>query len=271
ANRAWERWYRFLIAAWRTDFEAEIAAASRQFEAPRLLSLGCGYGGIEIGCARRLQGPYEIVALDLNENLFAPAREEVARDGLHVEFRALDLNFLELEENSFDVVFAHASLHHLLNFEHLFAQVYRALREEGRFIVLDMIGKTQVLFWPENVQFATDLVARMPQRYRGGLAADPRVLFPGYLDGAEQQGMEGIRQGELEEQIGRWFQPLKIFKYNAFVRLICTHPTIALNFDPDSAEDQAYLDSLYALDLEQVRKGTLRPTEMFAVYEKRPG
>ncbi|MFP5288426.1 MAG: methyltransferase domain-containing protein, partial [Thermoanaerobaculia bacterium] len=273
ANQAWERWYRFLAALWRTDFVSEIVAAARGFEAPRLLSLGCGYGGMEVDCARRLSqlgGPYEVLAVDVNENLFRGARQEAARDGLRLEFLALDLNFVELEENAFDVVFAHASLHHLLNFEHLFAQVHRALRSGGRLIVLDIIGKTQVLFWPENIRFATDLVARMPERYRRGLAADPQVLFSSYLDGAEQQGMEGIRQEELEEQIGRYFRPIKMHKYNSFVRLICTHPTIALAFDPERAEDQAYLDSMFRLDLEQIAKGALRATEMFAVYEKRP-
>lgn len=270
ANRAWERWYRYLTAAWQTDFTAEIVAAARRFEAPRLLSLGCGYGGMEIACARQLGGAYEILAVDLNENLFRQAREEVARDGLNVEFQALDLNFAEIEESSFDVVFAHASLHHLLNFEHLFAQVYRGLSNGGRFIVLDIIGKTQVLFWPENIRFATDLVTHMPELYRRGLAADAKVLFSSYLDGAEQQGMEGIRQEELEEQIGRYFRPLKTFKYNSFVRLICTHPTIALAFDPERTEDQAYLDSLFRLDLDQISKGALRATEMFSVYEKRP-
>jgi len=270
ANRAWERWYRFLTAAWRTDFVTEVVAAARRCEAPRLLSLGCGHGGMEIDCARRLVGPYEMLAVDLNEGLFQRAREETAREGLHVEFQALDLNFVELAESSFDIVFAHASLHHLLNFEHLFEQVHRALADGGRFVVLDIIGKTQVLFWPENVAFATDLVARMPERYRGGLAADPRALFAGYLDGAEQQGMEGIRQEELAGQIDRFFRPLEMFQYNSFVRLICTHPTIALNFDPDRAEDAEYLDSLFRLDLQQVAGGALRPTEMFAVYEKRP-
>lgn len=273
ANQAWERWYRFLTALWRADFVSEIIEAARCFEAPRLLSLGCGHGGMEVDCARRLSqlgSPYEVLAVDLNENLFRGARQEAARDGLRLELLALDLNFVELKENAFDVIFAHASLHHLLNFEHLFSQVHRALRSEGRLIVLDIIGKTQVLFWPENIRFATDLVAQMPERYRGGLPADPRVLFSSYLDGAEQQGMEGIRQEELEEQIGRYFRPLKMHKYNSFVRLICTHPTIALAFDPERAEDQAYLDSMFRLDLEQIAKGALRATEMFAVYEKKP-
>ncbi|HEV8581920.1 MAG TPA: methyltransferase domain-containing protein [Thermoanaerobaculia bacterium] len=270
ANRAWFRWYEFLAALWQTDFIAEIVETARRFEAPRLLSLGCGYAGMELACARQLSGPYEMLALDVNENLFRRAREEVARDGLHVELQAVDLNYVVFEESAFDVVFAHASLHHLLNFEHLFGQVHQALRNGGRLIVLDIIGKTQVLFWPENVRFATDLVAKMPERYRRGLEADARTLFPGYIDGAAQEGMEGIRQEELEEQIGRYFHPLKMHKYNSFVRLLCTHPTIALSFDLNRAEDQEYLDSLFRLDLEQIASGGLRATEMFAVYEKKP-
>ena len=271
ANQAWNRWYEFLAATWQTDFGTEIVKAARRAEEPRLLSLGCGYGGMEIACARRLEGgPYEILALDVNENLFRSARAEVARLGLHLEFQAIDLNFVELEPSSYDVVFAHASLHHLLNFEYLFGQVHGALKDQGRLIVLDIIGQTQILFWPENVRFACEQVARMPERYRKGLPADAKTLFPGYIDGAAQEGMEGIRQEELEEQLGRYFQPLKRHKYNSFVRLLCTHPTIAPSFDLSRAEDREYLETLFRLDLEQIAKGSLRATELFAVYEKKP-
>jgi SAM-dependent methyltransferase len=271
ANRAWERWYRFLAARWATDFVSEIVAGTAGREAPRLLSLGCGHGGMEIDCARRLAGrSYEILALDLNPALFRRARGEVDRDRLRIDFQAIDLNFVELEANAFDVVFAHASLHHLLNLEHLFAQVSRALKPGGRFVVLDIIGKTQVLFWPENIQFATRLVAKMPQGYRRGLPATPAVLFPSYLEGADLPGMEGIRQEEVEAQIRRHFSPVKEFKYNSFVRLICTHPTLAYAFDVESAEDRDYLDGLFRLDLEQIVAGRLRASEMFAVYEKDP-
>lgn len=273
ANPSWLRWYRFLADTWRTDFGSEIVAAAKRVPATRLLSLGCGYGGMEIEAAQRLQAlglDYEILALDVNQALFHSARQQVEREGLRVRFEALDLNFLELEENAFDVVFAHASLHHLLNYEHVFAQVHRGLRDGGRFVVLDIIGKTQVLFWPENIGFATKVVEEMPQRYRRRLDAEPAELFVHHLDGAEQQGMEGIRQEDLEEQITRLFRPVLSFKYNAFVRLICTHHLLAPLFDPTRREDTDYLDSLFRLDLEQVEAGGLRATEMFAVFEKRP-
>jgi hypothetical protein len=82
----------------------------------------------------------------------------------------------------------------------------------------------------------------MPERYSHGVEVSPRVLFPGYVDGAEQSGMEGIRQEELEEQLPRWFRPEKCFKYNAFVRLICTQPELVPRFDPGSAGDGDCLD-----------------------------
>lgn len=273
ANPSWERWYRFLADTWRTDFGSEIVAAAKGRPAPRLLSLGCGYGGIEIEAAQRLQSlglDYELLALDVNPALFHSARQQVEREGLRVRFEAFDLNFIELEEDAFDVVFAHASLHHLLNYEHVFAQVHRGLRDGGRFVVLDIIGKTQVLFWPENIRFGTEVVEGMPQRYRRRLDADPADLFVHHLDGAEQQGMEGIRQEDLEEQITRYFRPVQSFKYNAFVRLICTHHLLAPLFDPTRREDADYLDSLFRLDLQQIEAGALRATEMFAVLEKWP-
>jgi hypothetical protein len=48
ANRAWNHWYEYLAATWRTDFGSEIVEAASRAAEPRLLSLGCGYGGMEI-------------------------------------------------------------------------------------------------------------------------------------------------------------------------------------------------------------------------------
>lgn len=269
ANRAWERWYQFLASCWKTDLGTEIARACEAVDNPSVLSLGCGYGGMELEVARKLKEPYHILALDVNDTLFPQARKKASERGLSIEFQAIDLNFADMDVDSFDVVFAHASLHHLLNFEHLFEQIYHGLREGGKLIVLDIIGKTQVLFWPENIEFAARLVRRMPERYRAGLDTDTRSLFAGYLEGADQQGMEGIRQEELEGQIERYFRRTKMFKYNAFVRLICTHPVIAERIDPDVQEDGEYLDGLFRLDLETIERGQLRPTEMFAVFERK--
>ncbi|MGD0397464.1 MAG: class I SAM-dependent methyltransferase [Syntrophobacteraceae bacterium] len=269
AQKAWAYWFQYLARElWETTLSGEILSFCQTVANPRILSLGCGYGGIEIEIARSLEKPYEIIAVDLNDSIFNRADKEAMTKGFNIRFLSLDLNFVEIRENAFDVVFAHASLHHLLNLEHVFSQIYRGLRENGRLIVQDIIGKTQVLFWKENVDFAIDIVRNMPPQYKPD-SLDEQAIIPPYVEPSIQKGMEGIRQEEIESQINKYFTPIKMFKYGSFMRLICTHPELGKRICPDNEADRKYLETLFRLDLQQIEENKLRPTEMFAVFEKR--
>jgi len=81
--------------------------------------------------------------------------------------------------------------------------------------------------------------------------------------------MKGIRQEEVELQVGKFFTPIKMFKYGSFMRMICTHPELGRRLDPDRITDREYLEYLFQLDLQQVQMKKLRPTEMLAVYIKK--
>jgi len=254
---------------WKTNLGEEVTILCNDIRSPKILSLGCGYGGVELEIAQHLKNigkPYEITATDINRTIFMKAGKEVQTRGLNIRFLALDLNFIELEENSFDLVFAHASLHHLLNLEHVFYQIYKGLKKNGRLIIQDIIGKTQVLFWKENVDFAREVVRQMPARYKKGIS-DNQVLIPPYTEPSIQKGMEGIRQEEIEELVKIYFAPVKVFKYGSFIRMICTHPELGKRIDPDKKEDREYLEHLFRLDLRQIEEKKLRPTEMLAVFE----
>ena len=276
-HACWNFYFQYLAKTlFHTWFDHEVAVHANRIDRPRLLSLGCGYGGHELSIAAKLRKPFELIAVDLNPKLFPEAERRARNAGLDIKFIATDLNFISLVPASFDIVYAHASLHHVLNLEHLFAQLQQALKDHGRLIVLDIIGKTQVLFWKENVEFAADVIRRMPLRYRPPgkrlsryFRFDPYSIIPGYVEPAVQVGMEGIRQEEIEALILQRFTPVKVFKYNAFMRLICTNAYFGSRLDPDRRKDRKYLEKLIRLDNRQIASGKLRPTEMFGVFEKR--
>jgi glycosyltransferase involved in cell wall biosynthesis/SAM-dependent methyltransferase len=269
ASNAWSYWFKYLSERiWKTSLGAEISNFCNLLHNPRILSLGCGYGGHELAVARSLKKPYEIIATDLNGRLFAKAIKEARAHDYNLTFKAIDLNFIEIEADSFDVIYAHAALHHLLNLENIFYEIYKGLRKHGRLIIQDIIGKTQILFWKDNVDFARNLVKQMPAKYKGGVC-DLGEIVPPYIEPSTQVGMEGIRQEEIELQVPKYFTPVKMFKYGSFIRIICTNPIIAKLLDPDREEAREYLESLYNLDLKQIQDGKLRPTEMFSVYQKK--
>jgi SAM-dependent methyltransferase len=275
SHSSWDHWYRYLEReVFHTTLGDEVLAFADSIVDPCILSLGCGYGGVELGYARRLGRPFELLGLDLNPHLFARAEKIAADEGLPMRFRAADLNFITLRPASFDLIFAHAAIHHALNLEHLLDQVRRALRPGGRFIVLDIIGQSQVLFWRENHEYAARLIDLLPLRYRwagirGWLRGRSIGLGP-YSEPAEQHGMEGIRQEEIEREILARFEPLKLFRYGAFMRLICTHPILGKRLDPADSRARRVLESLCAEDVAAVASGRLRPTELLGVFVPKP-
>ena len=108
-----------------------------------------------------------------------------------------------------------ASIHHILNLEHLFTQLHRGLKDDGQLVIVDIIGKTQVEFWRENVEYAAKVVKRLPARYTGAVGLrpfsrfffDPYTIISPYVEPEIQRGMEGIRQEEIVPLSSRWFQP----------------------------------------------------------------
>ena len=79
----------------------------------RLLDVGCGPGSITVGLAKRV-APGRVVGLDVADTILATATEAVERSGLHnVEIQHGSVYGLDVDSDSFDVVFAHQVLQHL--------------------------------------------------------------------------------------------------------------------------------------------------------------
>ncbi len=277
AQKSWVFYFDYLNKnVFGRGLSDEVAVQAEQFEQPRLLSLGCGYGGHDLDIARKLRKPYQLMAVDLNPQVYIEAQRRATAEGLNVHFKSLDLNFLDIRPGSFDVIYAHASVHHILNLEHVFSQLRDGLTENGRLVILDIVGKTQVLFWKENVEFAASLIKRMPRRYRPPVGKrlwrhvwfNPYRIIPRYVEPSEQSGMEGIRQEEIESVMLRWFSPIKLARYNAYMRMICTNPYLGARLDPRKDEDRKYLEELIRLELQQVELGNLKPTEIFGVFKR---
>lgn len=262
AHDSWAYYFQFLESEFKTSFTQEVIDFANTRNNPKILSLGCGYGGIELSIAEKLIAPFEILGLDLNEEILLQAREVAKEKGLNVHFKSQDINFIKIDKNSYDLIVAHASLHHILNLEHLFEEIYSGLKADGRLIIQDIIGKTQVLFWKENVDYALDQLKNLPDFLKDG------IEISAYREPDIQVGMEGIRQEELEGQILNLFFPIKSFHYGAFMRLFCTHSSLGKLLDPNNARVQNILHDLCVKDLSAIRNGILKPTELLGVYKK---
>jgi len=63
---------------------------------------------------------------------------------------AADLNFAELQPDSFDFILCHGILHHLINLEFILAQINRALTRDGIVLIYELRGRRQVAVFPKR-------------------------------------------------------------------------------------------------------------------------
>ena len=103
----------------------------------RLLDCGCGPGKIAVELAGLLPDG-EVVGVDADPKQIQRARKIVRdRKCKNAHFLIEDACGLSFEDDSFDVVFAHALLYHLKEPEHALSEFRRVLKAGGRVAVRD--------------------------------------------------------------------------------------------------------------------------------------
>lgn len=104
------------------------------------LSVGCGTGELERACWN-LRIAEEMLGLDISPESVREARKTAKRSGMKgLKYRVQNCDELRLRANAFDLVFCHASLHHIGNPDRLLAEIARGLAPDGLLFVDDYIG-----------------------------------------------------------------------------------------------------------------------------------
>ncbi len=93
-----------------------------------------------------------------------------------------DLNFLELEEQRYDLIVSSSTIHHVTNLEYLAFQINRALTPDGLFFMEDYVGEPRYHFSDAKKRLFEEVYNRDLARQRGrtpGLIwRDPNDLSP---------------------------------------------------------------------------------------------
>lgn len=248
------------------DLVGHVVSRLRSRERACLLSLGSGPGGVELVFAREVPTA-EYLCLDLNAEVLRLGAASAAAEGLAVRFQEADLNTVVLPERQFDLVFCHASLHHVIELERLTGQIRRALRPGGELIVVDLISRRGYRMWPETRRVVEAIWRTLPARYRVNHTAygEKRVDKRVWHGDTRRFGMECIRSEEIVPLLAN------NFAVTAYV------PSLSLcrrffdtmygpNYDLDRQPDLGILNWIWELDCYYLSSGLLRPENFFGIY-----
>jgi ubiquinone/menaquinone biosynthesis C-methylase UbiE len=256
-----------IIAATGDDLAGNVISRLNARPGMRLLSLGCGPGGLELHYAEAAPSA-EIVAVDINPGLLEKGRERARERDLRVTFEAGDLNTIDLPEAEFDVVFCHAALHHVLELERLAEQMKRALRPGGSLITIDVISRNGYLMWPESREVVRGIFRTLPERFRLNHTgySEPKVDDEIWVADTSAHGMECARSEDILPVLNAVFTTKHFVPYFSISRRF-VDTMYGPNYDVQNrALDRALFNWIWELDRFYIESGTLKPETFFGVY-----
>ncbi len=238
-----------------------------------VLSLGSGNGDQELRWLGKLVASgvdnVRLRLLEVNPEMRRRAAEAAHERGLgeRVEHLDADLNTWKAETDH-DVIVAYQVLHHVLDLEHLCAQLWHGLRPDGVLVVHDMIGRNGHRRWPEALEVIERVWATLPPELRRNAvtgAVDEHFVD---LDCAAD-GFEGIRAQDVLPVLLEFLHPSLFLALgnvvDPFIDRVYGH-----NFDPADDAHRAFLDDLGTLDDTLIDLGVVTPTRMTALFHPRP-
>ncbi len=253
-------------AATGDDMQGHVLSRLRGRDGVRMLSLGSGPGGLELEFAREAPSA-KIVCVDVNEGLLDKGRQQAASENLSVEFQQGDLNSIELPAEELDLVFCHASLHHLTELEHVFGQIKRTLKPGGELIAVDVVTRHGYRMWPETRKVIDDIWKTLPDRYRVNHTAyhvkmtDEKM----FETDARRFNMECVRSEDILPLLDAEFENVAYVPYFSLCRRFFD-TMYGPNFDLERPLDRAILGWIWALDCHYLDTGGLKPETFFGIY-----
>lgn len=119
-----------------------------------LLDIGMGTGTFAILCAKK---GVKVTGIDYSEKMLEVARNNIETEGLNESVKVIEMPVVDLDEgfpdNSFDKITAILSFSefYFKEQEYVLDQIFRILREDGEFILVDEVKPKK--FWKKVLYF----------------------------------------------------------------------------------------------------------------------
>lgn len=167
----------------------------------RLLSLGCGGGVLERRVAE-CDWARHIEAVDVSPGAVEQAEAAAREAGLgdRIRYRVADVDTIQLEPNSYDVVMAQMSLHHVTELEHVIDQVNQSLRPGGVLILNEYTGPNRWQLPDAQIDAINRALRRLAPRWRtrasdGTTKREYQRIDLGWFDANDPS--ESVRSAEI--------------------------------------------------------------------------
>lgn len=250
------------------QIQRQAAALDRHVQ---VISIGAGNCDSEVHIATLLRERgvtgFTITCLDLTDAMLQRGRQLAEREGLLAHFRFVHADFNQWQPaETYDVVMANQSLHHVTNLEGLFDAIHSAIGPSGVFATSDMIGRNGHRRWPEALNIVREFWNELPSPYRYNVQLRRKERTFKDWD-CSLEGFEGIRAQDILPLL------LERFGFDFFLAYgNVIDPFVdrgfGPHFDPENTWDRSFIDRVHARDEAEILSGAIKPTHMMAVMRQ---
>jgi SAM-dependent methyltransferase len=247
-----------------------------------------GTSGLKLEAAILRANPsLHLTFCDISEKSLDARARTLGRDFPgRVETRVLDLNFADLDAESYDLIVSVSSFHHIINLEHLAFQANRALTADGYFFLQDFVAESQFAFSDEKRRLYEAVLAEEQRRHpelAGWRIEWPQLDILSPFEAVRSADTLGVLRAYLREErlaacgamlmlplLMRWSGPPQRPRLASRVAARIRGRAAA----PNPAGDRDHLMRTIAPDLITIDEvlteaGLLLPSNAFGVYRKR--
>ncbi len=111
-------------------------------EGKEVLDIGCGRGNLSFYLARR---GAKVIGIDLSKNFINFCKNQMKRLNLKVDFRVMNAQIPDFEDNTFDIIVGSRILHHLPDIELFFRECKRLLKKKGFITFIEPLKKNPIV------------------------------------------------------------------------------------------------------------------------------
>ena len=128
----------------------------------KVLEYGCGPGSAAFDLARL--GAH-VVGIDISDVAIAQSTAKARTENLEIDFRRMNAECLDFEDNTFDLIVGSAILHHL-DLDKAYRELHRCLKPGGKAVFIEPTGHNPLLNWYRKLTPKLRTVDEKPMRHK---------------------------------------------------------------------------------------------------------
>ena len=233
----------------------------------KMLSLGCGDGNHEIKFAKHSNFS-DIKGIDLAPKLIEEANRNASQNNFkNLKYEVANIYDCNFEDNFFDVILFHSSLHHFKNLEKLLGEIIKkTLKKNGILVIHEYVGPDRIQWTNEQLKEVNFILSTFPEKYKKRFKLNSlkaKAFRSGKLRMIISDPSEAVESSAILQTIHNHFK-IEEEKYLGGNLLMPLFKDIAHNFLDGSDETKNILQQVF--EKEKIFIKTHQSDFVFGVY-----